>query len=67
MHLLKCAMQPSIRDIAMSLNLPPGVTYITIPTEFPPSISVGEKFTVYAILQGVVKDVSIFSLKYVNV
>lgn len=55
-NLLKCAMQPVIKDVTVTFDLPSDVTYITVPTELPSSLLPGERFTVYAILQGFDKN-----------
>lgn len=53
--LLKCAMQPAIMNIAISWELPPDVTPVSIPTEPPKLVSAGERLTLFAILKGVDK------------
>lgn len=56
-------MQPAVTDIAITWDLPPGVTPVTIPTEPPVVLSAGDRLTLFAILQGVDKYVRI-SNKY---
>ncbi|WAQ96449.1 VMA5A-like protein [Mya arenaria] len=54
--LLKCAMQPAVTNIELTWDLPPGVTPVSIPTDCPVMLTVGQRLTFFAMLQGVDLD-----------
>ncbi|WAQ96448.1 VWA5A-like protein [Mya arenaria] len=54
--LLKCAMQPPLTNIELTWDLPPGVTPVSIPTDCPVMLTVGQRLTFFAMLQGVDLD-----------
>ncbi|XP_052777471.1 von Willebrand factor A domain-containing protein 5A-like [Mya arenaria] len=54
--LLKCAMQPAVTNIELSWDLPPGLNPVFIPTDCPVMLTVGQRLTFFAMLQGVDMD-----------
>ncbi|KAM9331056.1 von Willebrand factor A domain-containing protein 5A-like [Gastrophryne carolinensis] len=48
---LSCALQPSVKDISLTLTLPPGME-ATVLSEVPTAISQGQRLIVYAQLKG---------------
>ncbi|XP_052281439.1 von Willebrand factor A domain-containing protein 5A-like isoform X2 [Dreissena polymorpha] len=51
--LLKCAMQPAVTNLEVTWDLPPGVSLVSIPTELPAMLTVGQRLTFFALLKGV--------------
>ncbi|XP_052814966.1 von Willebrand factor A domain-containing protein 5A-like isoform X2 [Mya arenaria] len=51
--LLKCAMQMAVTNIELTWDLPPGVTPISIPTDLPVMLTVGQRLTFFAMIQRV--------------
>ena len=51
-------MQPAVVNLELSWDLPPDVTPVQIPAEIPAIITVSQRLTFFAMLQGVDMDVS---------
>ncbi|XP_052281441.1 von Willebrand factor A domain-containing protein 5A-like isoform X2 [Dreissena polymorpha] len=61
--LLKCAMQPAVTNLEVTWNLPPAVSLVSIPTEVPAMLTVGQRLTFFALLKGTVYAPSTLTLK----